>query len=101
MRATPPLPLRLWRIAAGSGAAIHAAAMAADLVVRRLEPTHGGTDRDEEQLMLVREIEACDVRLRLLPPFDSNERDQSFRRDLQRRRDDAAARLMRAKDTTG
>jgi len=100
VRVAPSIPLRLWRIAAGAGAALQTAAIASDLVARRLPPTHGSnrqTSADEERLTLAREIEACDVRLRLLPPFESNDRDESFRRELQQRRDDAAARLMRAR----
>jgi hypothetical protein len=54
---------------------------------------------DEEEARLVREIEACEVRLRLLPPFDGRDLDESFRRELEQRRDDAAAKLMRTRTT--
>ncbi len=48
---------------------------------------------DEEQLALAREIQACDVRLDLLPPVGQEPRNEAFRGELQQRRDEAANRL--------
>jgi hypothetical protein len=48
---------------------------------------------DEEKLLLAREIEACEVRLRLLPPFESDERSKAFKLELEQRRTVAANRL--------
>jgi hypothetical protein len=48
---------------------------------------------DQEQLALAREIQACDVRLDLLPPFGQEPRNEAFRDELRKRRDDAARRL--------
>jgi hypothetical protein len=107
MRASPPLPFRLWRIAAGTSAAIQTAAVASDFVLRRLQPSHlvvpeyrrnraqpteGEQIRsDKERLELVREIQACDVRLDLLPPGDN--RSLELRSELEERRARAAERL--------
>ena len=46
----------------------------------------------EELMALAREVQACDVRLGLLP-VASDDRNDAFRRELQDRRRDAAARL--------
>ena len=101
MRRPPSLTRRVWRVAAGAGAAIETAAVASNVVVRMLQPVggeRGGQRRppDGEEVELLREIEACEVRLRLLPPTDVTDRDESFRRELVERRDAAAARLARA-----
>jgi hypothetical protein len=48
---------------------------------------------DEEQLALSREIQACEVRLRLLPPFESDDRNEAFKHELEQRRTAAAKRL--------
>lgn len=102
MRPSPSLARHIWRAAVGAGAAIETAAIATNSMARWLQPGAAGTSAasqvtDDEQMALVREIEACDVRLSLLPAFDGTELDASFRRELQARRDDAAARLMRAR----
>jgi hypothetical protein len=117
VRSAPELPRRIWRVASGAAAAIEGAAIASNLMVRWLQPIaahHDGRPElpaaapptqpqaertDDERLELVREIEACDVRLRLLPPADGTALDASFRRELQQRRDVAAARLE-SPDTT-
>jgi hypothetical protein len=48
---------------------------------------------DEERLVLAREIEACEVRLLLLPPFESDDRTKAFKLELEQRRTVAAQRL--------
>jgi hypothetical protein len=54
----------------------------------------GGTmSGDEERFALAREIEACEVRLRLLPPFESDDRTKAFKLELEQRRTVAAQRL--------
>jgi len=114
VRAAPELPRRIWRVASGAAAAIEGAAIASNLIVRWLQPIaahHDGSPTpssatlrpgqrqaemtDEERLELVREIEACDVRLRLLPLAGTSALDASFRQELQQRRDNATARLER------
>jgi len=87
------LPRRIWRVATGAAAAVEGAAVASGFMVRWLQPIAAQHRSDEVRLELVREIEACDVRLRLLPPADGSALDESFRRELQQRRDSAAARL--------
>jgi hypothetical protein len=111
VRSAPELPRRIWRVASGAAAAVEGAAIASNLMVRWLQPIAAHQDArpdlratarptrwhaertGDARLELVREIEACDVRLRLLPPADGTALDASFRRELQQRRDDAAARL--------
>jgi len=107
MRPSPSVARRVWRVAAGAGAALETATIASNVMARWLQPPAAdrGSRREsqapeDEQLELVREIEACDVRLRLLPAFDGTELDASFRRELQERRDAAAARLVRARATS-
>jgi hypothetical protein len=87
------LPRRIWRVASAAAAAIEGAAIASNLMVRWLQPMAAQHTTDKNHLELVREIEACDVRLRLLPPADGSALDESFRRELEQRRDEAAARL--------
>jgi hypothetical protein len=48
---------------------------------------------DEQRHALAREIQACDVRLSLLPPFGQEPRNEAFRDELHRQRDDAASAL--------
>jgi hypothetical protein len=55
---------------------------------------------DQEQLALAREIQACDVRLDLLPPsFGQESRSDWFRDELRQRRDDASRRLAELEAT--
>lgn len=48
---------------------------------------------DEHRDALAREIQACDVKLGLLPPFGREHRDHAFRAELLRKRDEAAEAL--------
>jgi hypothetical protein len=48
---------------------------------------------DGELLALAREVQACDVRLALLGPFDADDRHESLRAELENRRADAARQL--------
>ena len=48
---------------------------------------------DAERAVLVREIQACDVRLGLLPPEGQESRHETFREELLHRREAAAQRL--------
>lgn len=48
---------------------------------------------DEQRYVLAREIRACDVRLSLLPPYGQGHRNDVFRDELSRQRDEAASAL--------
>jgi hypothetical protein len=48
---------------------------------------------EDDESELLREVQACDVRLGLLPPFDSTGRNEAFRHELQERRARAVERL--------
>ena len=48
---------------------------------------------DEQRHALAREIQACDVRLGLLPPFGQEPRNERFREELHERRAEAARAL--------
>ncbi len=54
---------------------------------------------DEEMLALAREVQACDVRLGLMP--NDGERAAALRRELERRRDEAARRLAALEQAAG
>jgi hypothetical protein len=52
---------------------------------------------DEQRHALAREVQACDVRLSLLPPFGQEPRNETFREELLQRRHDAASELAALK----
>jgi hypothetical protein len=54
---------------------------------------------DMERFALAREIQACQVRLELLPPYGQEPRNEAFRDELRQRRDDATRRLAELEAT--
>lgn len=50
-------------------------------------------ESDEHEFELEREVQGCEVRLGLLPPFDGTGRNDAFRQELQDRRAHALRRL--------
>jgi hypothetical protein len=50
-------------------------------------------DVDDEVAALERELQACDVRLGLMPPADAGNRNDTLRRELEHRRADVLRRL--------